>query len=68
VLTDREQSVLALMAEGLTNPVIAERMHLSVYVSSVEKHIGSVFTKLDLAEEPSMNRRVAAVLTWLNAR
>jgi DNA-binding NarL/FixJ family response regulator len=62
-LTDRERQVLALMATGLTNPVIARRMHLSL--SSVEKHIGSIFTKLDLGDDSSVHRRVAAVVAHL---
>ena len=63
-LTDRERDVLALMATGLTNPVIADRMHLSL--SSVEKHVGSIFTKLDLGEDSSVHRRVAAVVTYMD--
>jgi DNA-binding NarL/FixJ family response regulator len=62
-LTDREREVLALMATGLTNPVIADRMHLSL--SSVEKHVGSIFTKLDLGDDRSVHRRVAAVVAHL---
>jgi DNA-binding NarL/FixJ family response regulator len=62
-LTDRERQVLALMATGLTNPVIAEQMHLSL--SSVEKHIGSIFTKLGLGDDSSVHRRVAAVVAHL---
>ena len=65
-LTDREREVLAQMASGLTNPVIAQRMHLSL--SSVEKHVSAIFTKLGLGEEPSIHRRVAAVLAWLDRR
>lgn len=63
-LTDRERDVLALMATGLTNPVIADRMHLSL--SSVEKHVGSIFTKLDLGEDSSVHRRVAAVVAYMD--
>jgi DNA-binding NarL/FixJ family response regulator len=63
-LTDRERDVLALMATGLTNPVIAERMHLSL--SSVEKHVGSIFAKLDLGEDSSVHRRVAAVVAYVD--
>ncbi len=62
VLTDRERDVLAHMAEGLTNSAIAARLYLSL--SSVEKHVSAIFTKLDL-DEPSVDRRVAAVLAWL---
>jgi DNA-binding NarL/FixJ family response regulator len=63
ILTDRERDVLAAMAEGLTNPAIAERLHLSV--SSVEKHVSAIFGKLGLTE-PQFDRRVAAVLAWLD--
>lgn len=62
-LTDREREVLALMATGLTNPVIADRMHLSL--SSVEKHVGSIFAKLNLGDDNSVHRRVAAVVAHL---
>jgi hypothetical protein len=50
-------------AEGLTNPAIAERLHLSV--SSVEKHVSAIFGKLGLTE-PRQDRRVSAVLAWLD--
>jgi DNA-binding NarL/FixJ family response regulator len=62
-LTERERDVLAFMATGLTNPVIADRMHLSL--SSVEKHIGSIFAKLDLGDDSNVHRRVAAVVAHL---
>ena len=62
-LTDREREVLALMATGLTNPVIADRLHLSL--SSVEKHVGAIFGKLDLGDDRSVHRRVAAVVAHL---
>lgn len=62
-LTPRETEVLALMAEGLANPVIAER--LFVTDKAVQKHINSIFTKLDLPESGSTARRVQAVLTYL---
>ncbi len=65
-LTGREHDVLVHMASGLTNPVIAREMHLSL--SSVEKHVSAIFTKLQLADEPSVHRRVAAVLAFLEAR
>lgn len=61
-LTDREREVLASMAEGLTNPAIADRLFMSL--SSVEKHVGAIFAKLGLTE-PSVDRRVSAVLAWL---
>lgn len=65
-LTGREHDVLVLMASGLTNPVIAQRMYVSL--SSVEKHVSAIFTKLHLGEEPSVDRRVAAVLAFLDHR
>jgi len=62
-LTERERDVLALMASGRANPAIAACLHLSL--SSVEKVIGAIFSKLGLAEEQQVHRRVAAVLAWL---
>ncbi len=62
-LTDREREVLALMAEGHSNGAIADR--LSVNPRTVETHIGSIFTKLDLYPQPSIDRRVRAVMLWL---
>ena len=62
-LTDRERTVLERMAAGLSNPAIAAELHLSV--SAVEKNINAIFTKLDLLDEQSTHRRVAAVLAWL---
>jgi DNA-binding NarL/FixJ family response regulator len=62
-LTPRELDVLARMAAGESNPAIGAALHLSG--SAVEKHVGSIFAKLQLAEEPSVNRRVAAVLAYL---
>lgn len=64
-LTDRERSVLALMAEGRTNQAIAEGLHLSP--KTVESHVRNVFSKLDLGPTPSDHRRVLAVLTFLRA-
>jgi DNA-binding NarL/FixJ family response regulator len=62
-LTDREQEVLAAMAEGLSNAAIATRTYSSE--RTVEKHIATIFTKLELANEPDTNRRVKAVLVYL---
>jgi DNA-binding NarL/FixJ family response regulator len=64
-LTPREREVLALMAEGHSNAGIAGR--LVVTEKAVSKHIGSIFTKLDLYPADDGNRRVLAVLTYLNA-
>jgi DNA-binding NarL/FixJ family response regulator len=64
-LTPREGEVLALMAEGRTNAGIAAR--LVVTEKAVSKHINNIFTKLDLYRGGDDNRRVLAVLTYLNA-
>jgi DNA-binding NarL/FixJ family response regulator len=64
-LTSREREVLALMAEGLGNAAIAER--LVVTDGAVHKHIRSIFAKLDLAPTDGTDRRVAAVLRFLEA-
>ena len=62
-LTPREREVLTLMAEGLSNGGIADR--LVVLHGAVEKHISNVFMKLGLDVEESSHRRVLAVLTYL---
>jgi DNA-binding NarL/FixJ family response regulator len=64
-LTAREREVLALMAEGLSNQGIADR--LIVGTPAVEKHVTSIFGKLDLGHDRSEHRRVLAVLTLLRA-
>ena len=64
-LTPREQEVLQLMAEGKTNSAIGAALHISV--GSAEKHIASIFTKLQLAPDDSENRRVLAVLRYLES-
>ena len=63
-LTDRESTVLALIAEGRSNQAIARTLHVSE--GSVEKHITSVFQKLDLEQDESGNRRVLAALAHLS--
>ncbi|MGE2736667.1 response regulator transcription factor [Mycolicibacterium vaccae] len=65
VLTPREREVLQLMAEGKTNSAIAHQLHMSV--GSAEKHIASIFAKFDLAPDDSENRRVLAVLRYLES-
>jgi DNA-binding NarL/FixJ family response regulator len=62
-LTPRELDVLREMAQGRSNPGIAERLFLSE--SAVEKNINAIFSKFGLSEEPQLNRRVAAVITFL---
>lgn len=62
-LTPREREVLTLMAEGRSNAAIAARLFLSE--KAVGKHSTSIFTKLDLPPDTDDNRRVLAVLAWL---
>jgi DNA-binding NarL/FixJ family response regulator len=62
-LTPAERDTLRLMAEGKTNPAIAAA--LSVSLGAVEKRIAAILSKLGLAEERDLNRRVAAVLIYL---
>jgi DNA-binding NarL/FixJ family response regulator len=64
-LTPREREVLALMAEGRSNAAIAEA--LIVTERAVEKHVTSIFSKLDLPPSPEDHRRVLAVLRFLRA-
>jgi DNA-binding NarL/FixJ family response regulator len=64
-LTPREREVLGLMAEGRTNAAIARA--LVVTPGAVEKHISSIFGKLDLPSTDDDHRRVLAVLTYLRA-
>jgi DNA-binding NarL/FixJ family response regulator len=64
-LTPREREVLGLMAEGRTNAAIARAM--VVTPGAVEKHISSIFGKLDLPSTDDDHRRVLAVLTYLRA-
>jgi DNA-binding NarL/FixJ family response regulator len=64
-LTDRERDVLQEMATGRNNATIAKALFMSH--RAVEKHIGSVFQKLGLVDEQDVNRRVMAVLAYLEA-
>lgn len=66
VLTGREREVLALVAEGRSNAGVARR--LWVTEGTVEKHVRSILTKLDLSETDEDHRRVLAVLTFLEQR
>jgi DNA-binding NarL/FixJ family response regulator len=62
-LSPREQEVLGLMAEGRSNTAIAGALYVTE--AAVGKHIGSIFTKLDLPPADTDHRRVLAVLAWL---
>jgi DNA-binding NarL/FixJ family response regulator len=62
-LTPREREVLALMAEGWSNQAIAEK--LVITLRSAEKHVSSIFSKLDIPATGSEHRRVLAVLRYL---
>ena len=64
-LTDREREVLELIAEGLSNQAIGERLFLSP--KTIETHIRQIFAKLGLGEAPDSNRRVLAVLAFLRS-
>lgn len=65
-LSPREREVLALMAEGASNAGIAHRIFVAE--GTVEKHVRSILTKLDLPESGVDHRRVLAVLRFLEAR
>ncbi len=62
-LSPRENEVLDLIAQGLSNKAISERLHLSI--KTVEPIVSSIFTKLDLPADATTNRRVLAVLALL---
>ncbi|MGI5287587.1 response regulator transcription factor [Nonomuraea polychroma] len=62
-LTARERDVLREMAHGRSNSAIARALHLSI--SSVEKNVNAIFTKLGLENSGDVHRRVAAVLAYL---
>jgi DNA-binding NarL/FixJ family response regulator len=64
-LTDRERDVLALMAEGRSNRAIGER--LLITSRTVEKHVRSIFTKLNISATQGDHRRVLAVLAYLGS-
>jgi DNA-binding NarL/FixJ family response regulator len=65
VLTQREREVLGLLAEGLSNGAIAERIVVSE--RTVEAHVKQIFMKLDLEPSAAAHRRVLAVLAYLRA-
>jgi len=62
-LTERERELLGLMARGLSNIALAQEMHLSP--KTIEGHVSSIFTKLDLPPDARGHRRVLAVLRFL---
>jgi DNA-binding NarL/FixJ family response regulator len=62
-LTPREREILGEIAQGKSNGAIAATLMLSE--RAVEKHINSILSKLNLSEEPDVNRRVKAVLVYL---
>ena len=64
-LSAREHEVLALMAEGRSNTAIAQRLFITE--KAVSKHTTSIFIKLGLGADPDDNRRVLAVLAYLNS-
>nr|WP_223243009.1 response regulator transcription factor [Streptomyces sp. CBMA123] len=64
MLTPRERDVLAMMAEGRSNAAIAQRLHFSE--GAVSKHTSSIFAKLSLGASDDDNRRVLAVLAYLD--
>lgn len=62
-LTPREAEILSLVAQGLSNDAVAERLLLAR--KTVEVHMARILTKLDLPPDPEQHRRVVAVLRWL---
>ena len=65
-LSSREREVLTLMAEGLSNAGIARRIWVTE--GTVEKHVRSILTKLNLSETGDDHRRVRAVIMYLDSR
>jgi DNA-binding NarL/FixJ family response regulator len=64
-LTERERQVLTAMAEGRSNASIAMALHISE--GSVEKHVASIFAKLELSADRETHRRVLAVVAYLRS-
>jgi DNA-binding NarL/FixJ family response regulator len=64
-LTDREREVLSLVAEGLSNKGLAQRLFITE--RTVEAHVKQIFLKLGLTADPESHRRVLAVLAYLRA-
>jgi DNA-binding NarL/FixJ family response regulator len=65
-LTDAQREVLSLIAEGLNNEAIAERLSITEW--AVEKRVTTLFRSLSIDDEPGTNRRVVATLRYLTAR
>jgi DNA-binding NarL/FixJ family response regulator len=65
VLSAREREVLVLMAEGLSNAGIGKRLWITD--GTVEKHVRSILSKLNLPDTPEDHRRVRAVIMYLDA-
>lgn len=65
-LSERERTVLQYLAEGRSNLGIARQLKISS--RTVEVHIASIFSKLDLPSKPEENNRVLAVLKWLRSQ
>jgi DNA-binding NarL/FixJ family response regulator len=63
-LTEREAEILTMVAEGRSNAAIAEAT--GVTVRAVERHINSIFWKLDLGDTEDVSRRVKAALVYLS--
>jgi DNA-binding NarL/FixJ family response regulator len=63
-LTPRERELLGLMAEGLSNAAIADRLGISK--RGIERHVNSIFSKLDLGDAENVSRRVKAALLFLS--
>ncbi|KAB1911578.1 response regulator transcription factor [Micromonospora sp. AMSO31t] len=64
-LTPRERDVLHHMAQGHTNAAIAQRLHVSQ--SAIEKHVNTIFDKLDLTHTTGYSRRILAILRYLGS-
>ncbi|MFG3337458.1 response regulator [Streptomyces tendae] len=64
-LTPRERSVLETLAQGHTNAAISEKLHISM--STVEKNLNVIFDKLELVHATGYNRRILAVLRYLES-
>ena len=62
-LSARERDVLALVAEGLSNKAIGDRLFITE--RTVENHVTNIFAKLELSDDSSSHRRVLAVLSFL---